>query len=144
MGADVDPSRLDHLVVLMLENRSFDCLLGYLYEHDAPERFVGDGDPVFGGVAGLTLTNPDDRTPPRLVPVTKAPWQSAGDMCHPCPDPGELHHPNVNRQLYGTSDPDPPPHPAPMNGFVLDYMADSLVGHTRSSAERRRHAASGP
>jgi phospholipase C len=126
MSADVDPSRLDHLVVLMLENRSFDCLLGYLYELDSPARFVGDGDHVFGGVAGLTLTNPDDEEPPRLVPVTKAPWQAPDDMCHPCPDPGELHHPNVNRQLYGTSDPDPLPYPEPMNGFVRDYIAEMI------------------
>ena len=42
----------DHLIVLMLENRSFDNLFGYLYESDQPARFIGRGEPVFRGVAG--------------------------------------------------------------------------------------------
>jgi phospholipase C len=36
--------KIDHVVVLMLENRSFDCLLGRLY-------------PAGPGFAGLSLTD---------------------------------------------------------------------------------------
>ena len=32
MGMD----KIEHVVVLMLENRSFDSMLGWLYEHDSP------------------------------------------------------------------------------------------------------------
>ncbi len=50
----------DHLVVLMLENRSFDNLCGYLYEHDEPKHFIPDEDRVFRGVAGRNdLVNDD-------------------------------------------------------------------------------------
>lgn len=39
----------DHVVVLMLENRSFDNILGYLYENDVPSG------KTFTGVAGDNL-----------------------------------------------------------------------------------------
>jgi phospholipase C len=117
----------DHVVVLMLENRSFDNLLGYLYEHDAPQRFIGRGEPVFRGVAGRTdLWNEDGREPPGRVVVGKAPFATPVDMCHPCPDPGEFYRPHVNHQLYGIDDAPSDvrqlPDPAPMSGFVQDYV----------------------
>ncbi|HVN76150.1 MAG TPA: alkaline phosphatase family protein [Thermoanaerobaculaceae bacterium] len=119
-------ARFDHLVVLMMENRSFDNLLGYLYESDRPTRFVGRGEPEFRGVAGRNLANPDGSTPPRQVPVGKAPWATPEDMCHPCPDPGEFYRPHVNRQVYGMdvvpADTSLLPDPAPMSGFVQDYI----------------------
>ena len=40
VGGDAYGGRLDHLVVLMFENRSFDNLLGYLYENESPKRFI--------------------------------------------------------------------------------------------------------
>ena len=43
-------SRFDHLVVVMFENRSFDNLLGYLYEQGAV--------PQFDGLAGGSYSNP--------------------------------------------------------------------------------------
>ncbi|WP_226646826.1 hypothetical protein [Microbulbifer variabilis] len=48
-AADAFP-QFDHIVVLMLENRSFDNLLGYLY---GPEENAG-----FEGVSGKNLSNP--------------------------------------------------------------------------------------
>lgn len=33
-------ANIDHIVVLMLENRSFDSMLGWLYQHDNPEAFI--------------------------------------------------------------------------------------------------------
>ena len=119
--------RFDHVVVLMLENRSFDNLLGYLYESDTPSRFIGRGDPVFHGVAGRDdLWNADNGEPPRRVPVARAPHESPEDMCHPCPDPGEFYKPHVNQQVYGQDEVPGSsgglPNPAPMDGFVRDYI----------------------
>ena len=128
-----DPSdhRLDHVVVLMFENHSFDSLLGYLY---------GPGEtPSFEGVAGRTLSNPVPSTirSPHEREVSVHP---ATSMATPYPDPGE-EYPHVNTQLFGTVNPDsnefasipkmvPPfnlpsptvPATPPMNGFVRDYV----------------------
>ena len=67
----------------MFENRSFDNLLGRLYQ---PGEVAS-----FDGVAGLDLSNPvpewaagaDPGTAPRLVP-----YGTATDMNSPSPDPG--------------------------------------------------------
>jgi phospholipase C len=129
-----DPSHaLDHVVVIMFENRSFDNLLGRLYE---PGEVAS-----FEGVAGLDLSNPvpdwavDAGTTPRLVP-----YGTATNMNTPSPDPGE-EYPHVNTQLFGLIDPpsnrgmviqhiaspynapaDPGQRPT-MNGFVTDYIS---------------------
>ena len=44
----------DHVIVLMMENRSFDYVLGYLYEKDGPSVFIGRDERKFRGVAGRT------------------------------------------------------------------------------------------
>ena len=117
--------RFDHLVVLMMENRSFDNLLGYTYENDHPQRFIGRGTLEFRGVAGRNdLFNLDANN--QKVFVGKAPGDTPMQMCEPCPDPGEFYQPHVNRQVYG-SDVLPGsfsqlPDPAPMSGFVQDYI----------------------
>jgi phospholipase C len=131
-AADDWLERFDHVVVLMMENRSFDTMLGYLYEPGAVPRGQS-----FEGIGGRTLTNP---IPPgardawrRLVPVAVG-----GSIESPSPDPGE-EYPNVNTQLYGGVEPaensrrerrtiahynlpDPVPPRPPMNGFVTDYI----------------------
>src|SRR3712207_753278 len=85
----------DHVVVLLLENRSFDNLLGYLYEPNQVPR-----GQIFEGVAGKALSNPipdyADQADRRVVPVAKG-----YVMDNPNPDPGE-EYPHVNTQLYGT------------------------------------------
>ncbi|HXI22966.1 MAG TPA: alkaline phosphatase family protein, partial [Pyrinomonadaceae bacterium] len=51
--------RIDHIVVLMMENRSFDNVLGWLYDPDNDPPF--DKAPrgqTFEGVSGKDLTNP--------------------------------------------------------------------------------------
>lgn len=118
---------VDHLIVLVLENRSFDNLFGYLYEHDRPAHFLGRGEAAFRGVAGRDdLWNETGDTPPLRVPVAKAAWTTPADMCQPSPDPGEYYQPHVNRQLYGRDvvpgDATALPQPAPMSGFVQDYI----------------------
>ena len=94
----------DHVVVLMLENRSFDNILGYLYQDGVPPG------KTFEGVAGKNLTNPDENGNP--VPV------SIGTSFHqPYPDPGEIYE-HVTPQLFGI----PPSDTATMKGFVKDYF----------------------
>jgi phospholipase C len=116
--------KFDHIVVLMLENRSFDTMLGYLYENDAPKNFIGTNAP-FDGVAGEELSNPAPNGAPP-VRVQKAPYATQREMCNPFPDPGEEYAPHVNTQLYGTPSPSAADLAAPpsMSGFVLDYAAE--------------------
>jgi phospholipase C len=101
---------IEHVVVLMLENRSFDCMLGKLYPRD----------PSFDGL-------PDDASNRWLnQPVNS--WRIAGDTldavsaCIPTPDPGELFT-DMTMQLFGT----PPASTASMGGFVQNYMSQQPV-----------------
>jgi phospholipase C len=79
--------KIDHIVVLMLENRSFDSLLGTLYPKSDS----------FEGLNG-TEQNPDANGTPVVV------WNSPGTdettMRIPNPDPGELWT-DINMQLFG-------------------------------------------
>ena len=94
----------DHVVVLMLENRSFDNILGYLYQNGVP------AGKSFNGVVGNDLTNPDENGNP--VPV------SIGANFHePFPDPGEVFE-HVTPQLFGV----PNSGTVTMQGFVRDYF----------------------
>ena len=76
----------DHVVVLMLENRSFDNMLGYLY---APGE-VPRGQ-TFDGVIGKHLSNPApedvERPPDGRIPVAENPG-TFESMQWPKPDPG--------------------------------------------------------
>ncbi|WP_299134635.1 alkaline phosphatase family protein, partial [uncultured Amaricoccus sp.] len=120
----------DHLVVLMFENRSFDNLLGHLYEPGT----VPDGQ-SFNGLAGGAFANPSPGGP-----VAAHVYDGATDwiMRSPTPDPGE-EFPHVNTQIFGTVDPPgnarvefkkmhapfnaPPGRTrATMDGFVADYI----------------------
>ena len=116
----------------MLENRSFDNLLGYLYEDGVP------ADKKFKGLQNKSISNPVpkrsvDYQEGKVVQVTKT-----ENYHHPFPDPGEEYQ-HVNSQIYNHVDPDnigvaahdmkppynipqPAPKPPPMNGFVNDYI----------------------
>src|SRR5215472_3854395 len=59
MKEDANPlKRIEHIVVVMLENRSFDSLLGWLYDpaNEAPFDIVPSD---FEGLSGKRLSNPD-------------------------------------------------------------------------------------
>ena len=82
---------MDHMVVVLFENRSLDNVLGHLY---GPE----DGK-TFEGVIGKDLSNPipewaEDGADRKVVPYTVA-----TDMDSPNPDSGE-EYPHTNTQLY--------------------------------------------
>lgn len=140
MSSNLD--KINHIVVLMMENRSFDNMLGWLYDPGNPPPY--DKPPrgqTFEGVSGKNLSNPipsyADGAERGSVPVGR----SAG-TASPVPDPGEEYF-HVNTQLYGTvlppenrykpfnrrpyNLPANPPSPAPMNGFVTDFI-DNFAG----------------
>ena len=130
---------IDHVVVIMFENRSFDNLLGRLYEPGEAASFAG--------VTGLDLSNPvpdwaADAVPgsaPKLVP-----YGTSVSMNVPSPDSGEEYQ-HVNTQLFGLINPpsnrgmvpehmvapynapaDPGQRPT-MDGFVTDYISTFMA-----------------
>jgi phospholipase C len=127
------PSRenaIDHVVAVMFENRSFDNLLGRLYE---PGEV-----PSFEGVLGKDWANPI----PDWAGISGevVPYGVAGNMNTPDPDPGE-ELPHINTQLFGILDeenrgrlgaessfnaPEPGRQPT-MDGFVADYASMLLA-----------------
>src|SRR5438105_6336121 len=110
MPAGLD--QLKHIVVLMMENRSFDHMLGDLKKED----------PRINGLTGKE-TNPDTTNEPVKV-RTAAAFQGQLD-----PDP-DHHFPAVHKQLfYGT--PGPPATPS-MQGFIQSYFDQQRdVEHSR-------------
>ena len=123
---------MDHVILVLFENRSFDNLLGHLYG-------PSDGK-TFEGVIGKGLSNPvpewAEHQPPdgsRSVPL-----HEGTDMDAPNPDSGEEWY-HTNTQVFGTMDdrnrfagPDtmaapwnvPAPGAEPtMDGFVQDYIS---------------------
>lgn len=126
-----------HVVVLMLENRSFDNLLGFLY---LDKEFKIPPGKAFAGLQDSSLENPvpsdakDYAKNPTLKP------SRAGDWSQPFPDPGEVYQ-HVNTQLYNDFNPlsnkgidqtkmkapynlpdTLPPLEERMKGFVRDYI----------------------
>ncbi len=97
-----------HVVVLMLENRSFDCILGRLY----PDRADFDG---VKDAQSNTWNGQDVRV-----------WSSSGTSPEwttiPTPDPEE-HFADMTDQIFGAGN--APPSPATMAGFVANYMKNA-------------------
>jgi phospholipase C len=92
----------------MLENRSFDCMLGRLYPKSAE----------YDGLAGTEVNPAQDGSPVR---VWNSPGTDENTMRIPNPDPGEVWT-DMNTQLFGVNPiPDPKAVP-PMNGFVKNYQ----------------------
>ncbi len=123
--------KIEHIVLLMLENRSFDNMLGFLGTSDVSGQKVN-------GVAGKPLNNPIPEYTQTPNGPTSIPVGIETLMTNPNPDPGE-EYAHVNTQLFGEVIPeqnrykpfDNPPFNlptrksytnAPMNGFVTDYI----------------------
>jgi phospholipase C len=98
-----------HIVVLMLENRSFDCMLGKLYPKSAE----------FDGLSGTEANEDLDGRP---VAVWNSGDTSKASMSIPDPDPGELFI-DMNTQLFGSSEVATPPPVPTMSGFVKSYLS---------------------
>ncbi len=121
---------LDHVVVVLFENRSLDNVLGHLY---GPQ----DGK-TFDGVIGKDLSNPIPEWAEHGAERKVVPYTVATDMDSPNPDSGEEWY-HTNTQLYnildehnrfkiggGVTEPwnVPPAGAKPtMDGFVTDYIS---------------------
>lgn len=139
----------DYVVVLTLENRSFDNLLGYLYPNGVPSN--APAGKTFEGVIGKDLANAIPATatgqsaPPvgvTSIPVSPVPVPT--NYHQPFPDPGEEYW-HVNTQLFNVIDgndkppynynlPSPVPGTPNMQGFVTDYIANFPGGDTTGGA----------
>ena len=100
----VSDDRIRHVVVLMLENRSFDHMLGYLDQKCLPPLSTND-------------FVPEDPTQPASPPVHVRWIQSYADVTA---DPGHGYE-DVMKQITGTSGPWSSPYTITNNGFVWNY-----------------------
>ncbi|MET0853933.1 MAG: hypothetical protein ABWY30_04840, partial [Microterricola sp.] len=87
----------DHLIVVMGENRSFDNLLGYLYDKETLPKGQSFDGLAFGDYAN---TAPDGT----VIPAHVYTGSTDEIMGSPSPDPGE-EYPHVNTQLFNRIDP---------------------------------------
>ena len=136
MSAPERSHALDHVVLVMFENRSLDNVLGHLYG-------PADGKD-FDGVIGKDLTNPIPAWAEHGAEHKVVPYTVATDMDSPNPNSGEEFY-HTNTQLFGVLDDHnrfkigdgvtapwnaPPPGATPtMDGFVADYIS-TFTGET--------------
>ncbi len=114
MPGDNGLASIQHVVVLMMENRSFDHVLGYLY---AEQGNVSPAGQPYEGLTG-TESNPDASGAP--VAVFKIEPSTPNAYYLPGADPGEGYL-ATNDQLFG-SDTAPPGGTVPgMAGFVRNF-----------------------
>jgi len=120
---------IEHVVVLMLENRSFDSLLGWLYEHDMPAVNIPHAAPG-DQFRGLQHVNPDSFINTALNgTLTAKLTRGVPGFTVPDVDPGEEFE-HVYTQFYNTPPPPPnapPPPPDPnlpieMKGLLADFV----------------------
>jgi phospholipase C len=111
--ADNQLSSIQHIVQLMLENRSFDHMLGFLYQGKA-----GPNGVPFEGLTG-TESNLDGTGKP--VTVYQIGMTQPNAYFMPGADPGEGYA-NTNSQLFGKGTAPTPP-VATNNGFVTNFAA---------------------
>jgi phospholipase C len=136
MSAPDRSHALDHIVVVLFENRSLDNVLGHLYG-------PGDGR-NFDGVIGKGLSNPIPAWAEHGAERKVVPYTVATDMDSPNPDSGEEYF-HTNTQLFNIIEDQnrfkigeaaaapwnaPPPGAVPtMDGFVTDYIS-TFTGET--------------
>ena len=119
---------IKYIVQLMLENRSFDQMLGFLYEGSGNKSATGQ---PFEGLTG-NESNPDDTG--RQIKVYKIAQTAPHPYLMPGADPGEGFF-NTNMQLFGTDDPAPGATPT-NQGFVVNFkaaIASDLARHFKDT-----------
>ncbi len=100
--------QIEHFIVLMLENRSFNSVVGKLY-------------PVSANFDGLTGAESNTDLQGKPITVWNSPGTDATSMSIPTPDPGEQFV-DINTQLYGRPTPANPLAPPNMSGFAKNYQ----------------------
>jgi len=116
-------NKIEHFVVLMLENRSFDNLLGSLYPKSRD----------FNGVDG-SESNTDRNG--KVWPLTETQGGNIAGLSVPSPDPGELWT-DINEQLFGSTPSTAPNGPATMSGFVDNYT-DPAANPSRANNDPKQ------
>src|SRR4029453_10352203 len=104
----VVPAEIRHVVVLMLENQSFDRLLGFVRLDDPSQRLDGlTGDEALPAVVG---------DPTRMIRLGRgtAPALHVTD-----PNPGHQFE-DIAMQVFGREEVPDPPTPT-MDGFLVNY-----------------------
>jgi phospholipase C len=109
-------SAINHIVVLMLENRSFDHMLGFLY---ADSGNVSPGGQPFEGLTGKE-SNPGAGGG-AAVTVFSIPPNTTSTYYMPGADPGEGYS-ATNAQLFGSATAPVPP-VATNQGFVANFAS---------------------
>ena len=109
---------VNHIVQLMLENRSFDHMLGFLYAG------AGNVSPAGQPFEGLTGSESNTDASGNTVRVYQIDHAAAGAYFMPGADPGEGYA-NTNVQLFGSGKPPSPP-AAVNTGFVTNF-ADAIA-----------------
>lgn len=136
-----------NVVVLMLENRSFDNLLGNLYQtHEIPHG------KSFEGLQNGPLANPVPERAVDYKPGKEISTHQPADYHQPYPDPGEEFQ-HVNTQIFNHVDkdnigvpqedmkapyniPQPEPSKASMLGFVNDYINTLQALHPKQKIDQ--------
>jgi phospholipase C len=106
-------SAINHIVVLMLENRSFDHMLGFLYQDRNNVSLAGQ---PFDGLTGAESNLDSSGNSVKVFPITSA---TPNAYFMPGADPGEGYA-ATNDQLFGSQTAPVPP-VARNAGFVTDY-----------------------
>jgi phospholipase C len=112
---------IEHIVVLMMENRSFDNILGFLYP----------GNSNFYGV-DTSMSNP-------YVDGSIVHVAAGTDMTAPFPDPNEPYQ-YVYRQMFNESPKMPIPNTTEMpsmDGFVIDYADAIETANAKAAAKHK-------
>jgi phospholipase C len=118
---------IEHVVVVMFENRSFDNLLGWLYDNttDPPKLNIPtQNPPTFDGLKANIYSNTLNGEqvfashPPTKWPSCPNPNQT------PTPDPQEVFD-DVTFQIFGTQSPQPADMPN-MSGFLQNYATTNV------------------
>lgn len=124
--------QIEHVVLLMNENRSLDSLLGWIYPpgtQTPPKRFLPAGStPVYDGLIDRTYANSDPAVAGgEAVYASDGTTQWNGERGPilpwfvPSPDPGE-EFAHVRTQIFGSGD------VADMSGFLNDYLTQCAAG----------------
>jgi phospholipase C len=127
---------IEHVVVVMMENRSFDNLLGWLYSPTDPPagNIPEQTPPTFDGLLPGKYFNQAGGSSSPKVSASRPPttWPSnPNSNCVPTPDPHE-EFVHITNQIFGTETPAPGA-VADMSGFLKDYA--STAAGTASAAQ---------
>lgn len=122
---------IKHVVMLMLENRGFDHLLGHLYAEDPSHVYPAGSTPPAGNSTipnpinfdGLH-NNPDFSNSLGTLTLQVSPVSGPLDV--PSVDPGEQWM-DTNQQVFNTTDVPGPGSVPNMGGFLANYMAQGTA-----------------